>query len=232
MTDDRPWRGRRWFVDVEGNGAKVSEIIELGAVETIDLEPTGRILRWMVRPVEPIDWYATKVHGIRNSDVAHLDPIGRWVPDIMAAIDGQPIAGHAVHGDMDIITRDVPGWRPSSAIDSLSIARSLVEKEGGHRLSALLDHFGLRGETVRRAGGKSHSAVYDSMGSALLLRHLRDVTDPKAFDHAFRQGESLARWDTMVRRRVQKVEKAARDAIRHEERRRQAESLRDKDSGR
>lgn len=216
----RPWLGRRWFVDVEGNGARVSEIVELGAVETIDLEPTGRTLRWMVKPREPIDPYATKVHGIRNSDVRGLPGIETCIPGILDALHGVAIGGHAVHGDMDIITRDVPGWRPSSAIDSLIMSRNLVEKEGGHRLSAVVEHLGLGDAVKDSVGGRSHTAVYDAMASAMVLRHLRDIVDPAVFDRSWVQAESLASWDGMVRRRIAKAEKAIRDAASHEERRR------------
>jgi exodeoxyribonuclease X len=216
----RPWRGTRWFIDVEGNGARVSQIVELGAVETIDLEPTGRTRRWMVKPSEPIDPYATKVHGITNDDVAHLPSLSEHLPEIMETLQGVAVGGHAVHGDLDIITRDVKGWRPSSATDSLIIVRTLVHKEGGHRLSAMIEHLGLHDEIDRLVGGRAHTAVYDAMGSALVLRTLRDSTGEDEYDRTFRQAESMERWDGMVRNRIRKADKAARNIVDHEIRRR------------
>lgn len=215
----RPWEGVRWFIDVEGNGARVSEIVELGAVETIDLEPTGRFHRWFVKPNEPIDPYATRVHGIRNEDVADRPPLTKYVPEIMTVLQGVHVGGHAVHGDLDIITRGVPGWRAASAIDSLNLVTNLVDKEGGHRLSAMVDHLDLDRTIRSMVGGRAHSAVYDAMASAMVVRTLRDRTDPRRYDGAFRQAESLERWDRMVQNRIRKAEKAARDALMHEQRR-------------
>lgn len=220
---NRPWQGNRWFIDVEGNGARQSEIVELGAVETIDLEPTGRVLRWRIKPKIPIDYYATRVHGIRNHDVAHLPGIETFRPAILRMLQGAAVGGHAVHGDLDIISRDIPGWRPSSAADSLSLSRNLIEKEGGHRLSALVEHFNLGKEIRGRVGGQSHSAVFDALASALVFRTLRDTTDPKIFDHAFIQAESLDRWDGMIRKRKAKAEKAKRDDAKRQIRRQMRE---------
>jgi len=215
----RTWEGVRWFVDVEGNGARLSEIVELGAVETMDLEPTGRSLRWLVKPTEPIDPYATRVHGIRDEDVAHRQALAFHVPEIMSHLQGAGVGGHAVHGDLDIMTRGLPGWRASSAIDSLNLVTNLVEKEGGHRLSAMVEHFGLDERIRSMVGGRAHSAVYDAMASALVVKTLRDTIRPSRFDDAFRQAESLERWDRMVQNRIRKAEKAQRDAVVHQQRR-------------
>ncbi len=215
----RPWQGVRWFIDVEGNGARVSEIVELGAVETVDLEPTGRSHRWLVKPSEPIDPYATKVHGITNEAVAGLPPLSVHIPEIMNILQGTAVGGHAVHGDLDIMTRGLPGWRPTSAIDSLNLVTNLVEKDGGHRLSAMIEHFGLDGRIRSMVGGRAHSAVYDAMGSALVVGTLRDAFGASRYDGAFRQAESLERWDRMVQNRIRKAEKARRDAVVHQHRR-------------
>lgn len=146
------WRGTRWFIDIEGNGAQVSEIVELGAVETIDLVPTGQTRRWLVKPHQPINFFATKIHRIRNKHVANAPSINTAIPDIMAVLQGAPVGGHAISGDLDVMARDIPQWQAASALDSLEVARLLVTDCAGYRLQRLVEHFALD-ETIRSLVG-------------------------------------------------------------------------------
>jgi DNA polymerase III epsilon subunit-like protein len=217
------WRGPRWFIDIEGNGAQVSEIVELGAVETINLVPTGRTLRWLVKPAQPINFFATKVHRIRNKHVAKAPSIADVTPQIMAALNGVPVGGHAVSGDLDLMARDVPDWQASSALDSLEVARTLMTNCAGFRLQNLVQHFGLDDDVRSHVGGRPHSALYDAAASALVLRAIRDEFGMQRFEAACAQADGLAQWRLMLAKRKAKAEKAARDEAKRRRRQKQKE---------
>ena len=208
------WNGLRWFIDTEGNGARTSEIIELGAVETFDLEPTGKTRRWLIRPSKPITWHATQVHGLTDQALSKCPMLHEVRPEILSAIGSFPIAGHAVHGELDALSRSLPGWRPLSAIDTLGLARSILPALERHGLQSLVRDLNLGKKVQCLVGGKPHTALFDAMASALLARELCKIAGEKTFHHAFCQAESLSRWDRMVRKRVQKKIKADQDQVR------------------
>lgn len=211
------WNGLRWFIDTEGNGAKTSEIIEFGAVETFDLEPTGKTRRWLVRPSEAITWHATQVHGLTDQALAKCPMLHEVRPEILSVIKNFPIGGHAVHGELDALSRSLPGWRPLSAIDTLGLARSILPTLERHGLQSLVRDLNLDKKVRCLVGGKPHTALFDAMASALLARELRTIAGEKTFHHAFCQAESLNRWDRMVHKRVQKKIKADQDQVRRSE---------------
>lgn len=215
----QPIDGRRWFLDTEGNGRKVGQIVELGLVETIDLVPTGVMHSWLIRPTESIEWNATRVHGIHNSDVADKPTMAELADEIASILGDTPIGGQAVHGDMDVLTRSLPGWRTTSAIDSFGMAKSLLPDLESYKLAKMTEALGLRQAIDAAAGGRAHSALNDAMACAMLIQEMRRITPEKAFAHAFAQGESLERWDRMVQRRIDKVVKTQTRAQQKEARR-------------
>lgn len=219
------WRGTRWFIDVEGNGAQVSEIVELGAVETIDLVPTGQTRRWLVKPREPINFFATKIHRIRNKHVANAPSISTAIPDIMAVLQGAPVGGHAISGDLDVMARDIPQWQAASALDSLEVSRLLVTNCAGYRLQRLVEHFGLDEAIRSLVGGRPHSALYDATASALVLCAIRDRVGLDPFTKACAKADGLAQWRLMIAKRKAKADKAARDEAKRRRRQRNAERI-------
>lgn len=212
--------GRRWFLDTEGNGQGIGEIVELGLVETVDLVPTGRTHRWLVRPSVKIDWKATRVHGIHNSDVEGCPTMPEIRGEVISILGTTPIGGQAVHGDLDVLSRSLPGWRPEGAIDSYAIAKALLPDCGSFKLSGLVDHLGLREAVDASVGGHAHCALNDAMATAMVVAEMRNRSDGPAFVHAFMQGQALERWDRMLEKRAAKILKQQRDRAKHEIRRR------------
>jgi exodeoxyribonuclease X len=229
MNGSRHIDGRRWFLDTEGNGQGIGEIVELGLVETIDLVPTGRTHRWLVRPSVKIDWKATRVHGIHNSDVEGCPTMPEIREEVISILGTTPIGGQAVHGDLDVLTRSLPGWRPEGAIDSYSIAKALLSDCESFKLSGLVDHLGLRKAVDDSVGGHAHSALNDAMATAMVVAEMRNRSDGPAFAHAFMQGQALERWDRMLEKRAAKILKQKRDREKHELRRRLRQETRSRD---
>lgn len=108
-----------WVVDVEGNGATPPEIIEIALLELIDLEPTGRAFHWLIKPNESISAAVTRIHGLTDADVAGAPTIDDVAEDILTWTDGGVIVGHNVRVELEVISRSIPEWQPSAAIDTL-----------------------------------------------------------------------------------------------------------------
>lgn len=217
-----PIDGRRWFLDTEGNGQKVGEVIELGIVETIDLVPTGVMHSWLIRPKQRIDWKASRVHGIHDRDLVDMPTMEQVADEILSVLGDVPIGGQAIHGDLDILTRSLPSWRPTSAIDTYGMAKSLLPDLESYKLSRMTEQLGLQDRIRASAGGRAHCALNDAMACAILVQEMRNRSGEKAFAHAFDQAESLERWDRMVEKRIRRADKA-RTQARQKQLRREAQ---------
>ena len=67
MTD---WTSLAYaVVDVEGNGQQPPDLVELAVVPIVGGK-IGEPRSWLVRPERSIKYYATRVHGLTNDDVA------------------------------------------------------------------------------------------------------------------------------------------------------------------
>lgn len=207
--------GRRWFIDTEGSGAQPSALVELGMIETVGLQPTGFIIRWLVRPPTPIDRYATRIHGISDRDVRDCPPVEHIADEILSVIGDVPIAAHSALGDLDILSAALPGWRPSSVLDTQVLSRKLRPDLPRHGLEALGSELGLAQETSARAPGRQHNALYDAMMATLLVERLRQEAPADIFQDACRASESLGRWDDALRTRLRKAERTREQAARH-----------------
>ena len=175
MTDERVW-----ILDTEGNGSQPGEIIELAAVEMVGLELTGRHHVWRFRPRIAVNYSATRVHGITNNDLLHSPRFEERAREIHDILEDHPIAGHAVHVEVDALRRVLPQWKPRKAYDTLRMARRVYPDLERHRLGHLGDHLGLSDEAHRLTGRQAHSAHYDALLCGLVLRHVIESLDPDA----------------------------------------------------
>src|SRR6266540_5287576 len=123
MRADLPWTSARLVVtDVEGNGRRPPSLVEV-AVVSIEAGCVGEPASWLVRPPEAITWQATRVHGITNQDVAELPGIDAVAENIRAQLDGAVVVAHNAGIDLDVLTRELPGWQPAAVVDTLKLAR-------------------------------------------------------------------------------------------------------------
>lgn len=177
MTEKR-WDSDDYLVvDVEGNGASPPELVELAVVPIVGGE-IGNPVAWLVKPSRPISWIARNVHGISNADVADLPGFGAVASDVTEHLDsGAVIVGHAVHIDLSVLHRSIPGWRPDRILDTLRLARAVLPDLASHRLGTLVEHFDL---AVDRPAGRPHRAAYDAVLTARLLVALATRPDGTA----------------------------------------------------
>ncbi|MCJ9690505.1 3'-5' exonuclease [Rhizobium sp. PRIMUS64] len=161
-----------WVVDVEGNGATPPEIIEIALLELIDLEPTGRAFHWLIKPNESISAAVTRIHGLTDADVADAPTIDDVAEDILTWTDGGVIVGHNVRVELEVISRSIPEWQPSAAIDTLKLARSLRPGLESYGLEKLGSALGLTAEAERQTGLRHHSAEFDVVLTGLLFSSL------------------------------------------------------------
>lgn len=164
--------GRFWIIDVEGSGSSPPEIVELAMLQVDRLVLTENKRHWFVRPEHGIKPAATRIHGLTDDDVVGSPDIADIVDDIITWIEDTPIVGHNVKIEVDILSRSLPDWKPSSAIDTLKLTKILKPELASYGLANLGVEFGLADEAARRTDAKHHSALYDATLTALLMIHL------------------------------------------------------------
>ena len=163
---------RMCAIDIEGSGTSPPEIVELAIAEMYGLDLTGRRRHWHLKPQGGISPLASRIHGIRASDVSDAPTIAEIADDVLMWLKSSPIVGHNVSVDYTVLKRQLVGWRPRAAIDTLWIARRLLPNEKRHGLARLGNILGLDVLAAESTGGIAHSALYDATLSAQLLRHL------------------------------------------------------------
>ena len=175
MRADLPWTSSRIVVaDVEGNGRRPPSLVEAALVPIVD----GRIgepATWLVRPGEPITWQATRVHGIGNQEVADLPVVGAVAGEIRAYLTDAVVVAHNAHVDLDVLTRELPGWQPVAVVDTLKLARVRLPGQATYRLGALVDALNLAQDLP--PGLRPHRASYDALVTARLFVHLATDAD-------------------------------------------------------
>jgi DNA polymerase-3 subunit epsilon len=163
---------RFWVIDVEGSGSSPPEIVELAMLQVDRLVLTENKRHWFVRPEHGIKSAATRIHGLTDDDVVGSPDIADIADDIITWIEDTPIVGHNVKIEVDILSRSLPDWKPSSAIDTLKLTKILKPGLASYGLANLGAEFGLADEAANRTGAKHHSALYDATLAALLMIHL------------------------------------------------------------
>jgi len=163
---------RFWVIDVEGSGSSPPEIVELAMLQIDRLVLTENKRHWFVRPENGIKPAATRIHGLTDDDVVGSPDIADIADDIITWIEDTPIVGHNVKIEVDILSRSLPDWKPSSAIDTLKLAKILKPGLASYGLANLGIEIGLADEAANRTGAKHHSALYDATLTALLMIHL------------------------------------------------------------
>jgi DNA polymerase III epsilon subunit-like protein len=175
MREDLPWTESRLVVaDVEGNGRRPPRLVE-AAVVPIVAGDIGEPVTWLVRPPEPITWQVSQIHRITNAEVAELPDVAAVAADIRAYLDGAVVIAHNAHIDLEVLTRELPGWQPAGVVDTLKLARLRLPGRPSYKLGALVDAFDLARDLP--AGLRPHRAAYDALVTARLFVHLATDSD-------------------------------------------------------
>lgn len=197
---------RRLALDVEGDGQNPSNIVQLALSELDDFRPTGRHYAWMVKPPGEISCYATRVHGIRDSDVAGLGLIDTFLGEIAEALRDDPIVGHNVRGDYRAVKRVLPDWEPLAGYDTFRLAKNRRPGLSSYKLVAVGDALGLTTIAEASFPNGPHTAPFDALLAGLISHELTHGLSPKALHHVlthsnifnFRSGSRKAVSDDVV----------------------------------
>lgn len=156
-------------VDVEGNGQRPPEIVEI-AVLPIDDVSTLEVRTWLVRPEAPITGFVTrKVHGISNEDVADRPPWSAVMSDVEDLITGRILIAHGAKTEINILTTHLPDWQHSGALDTLRLARAVFPgMVGGHGLENLVAKLSV--DTSGPREQRPHRAEFDVWCTWQLLK--------------------------------------------------------------
>lgn len=163
---------RMWAIDIEGNGKSPPEVVEIAIVEMRGLERTGLRRSWRLRPQGGISPMASRIHGIRDRDVAEAPRLENVADDILMWLEDVPIVGHNVRIELEVLDRALYGWSPKAAYDTLKLARVMLPNAPTHRLEALGVQLGLDTQTASETNSTAHSALYDATLAAILFKHL------------------------------------------------------------
>ncbi len=166
---------REIVFDVETTGTRVEEgdrIIQIGALELVDLMPTGRSFNRLVNPERPVDPGAVAVHGITDEMLRDQPVFAAVVDEFLAFIGDAPLVAHNAEFDRGFLNAELMriGRDPLPAdrfIDTLAIAR---QRFPGQRNS--LDHL-CRRFGIDLSERDRHDALVDCRLLAAVYLELR-----------------------------------------------------------
>jgi DNA polymerase III epsilon subunit-like protein len=163
-------------VDVEGNGQRPPDIVEL-AVVPIDGGRVGSFRSWLVRPPRAITAMVTeRVHGITNEDVADAPEWAEVAHEVAGALEGRILVAHNAGVERKLLERYLPDYHPPQVIDTLVLARKQWPTLHGYGLSDLIEARGIR---MTSRYGRRHRAGYDAYATAQLYLQLAEAAgDP------------------------------------------------------
>jgi DNA polymerase III epsilon subunit-like protein len=172
------WTTLRYaVVDVEGNGQRPPDLVELAVVPIIGgviQEPTD----WLVRPDEPITPMAHRIHGITNEELTHSDTFEDIADFVREALDVDALVAHNAHVDVGVLQRKLGEWECPEIFDTLKLARRLRPGLASYKLGALVDAFDL--DVDLPPGLRPHRATYDALVAARLFVKLVTQTYPES----------------------------------------------------
>lgn len=184
-------RNHFWAIDVEGNGGRPPEIVELAAVEVVNLELSGRQRQWLVRPRRPIQPMATRIHGLTDDDVAGAPTIEEAAEDVLQTLSNTPVVGHNARVELDVVSRSISGWNPRNVIDTLKLAKAIRPDLASYALGALGAIFGRLEDASRLTNRRHHSAFFDATLTALIFLDLLRAADAAHLNDALLAADIL-----------------------------------------
>ena len=165
---------RQVFIDTETTGLHFADgdrIIEIGAIELLDRERTGRELHHYLQPDRAIEEGAFKVHGISNDQLEGCPRFVDVVDEVMDFLKDAQIVAHNAPFDIDFLDaelRRLDKYPQSSIKDVCSVLDTLVLARRKHpgvsnSLDSLCERYGI---------DISHRELHGALKDANLLADL------------------------------------------------------------
>ncbi|MEM8572074.1 MAG: DNA polymerase III subunit epsilon [Pseudomonadota bacterium] len=155
---------REIVLDTETTGfdpAAGDRIVEIGAVEILNLVPTGRTYHQYVNPERDMPEEAFKVHGLSTQFLSDKPVFATIAQDFLQFVGGAKLVIHNAAFDMkflnaelDLVGAQKLPW--PQAVDTLAMAKRRFPG-AQHSLDALCRRFG-----VDNSGRTKHGALLDS----------------------------------------------------------------------
>ena len=205
---------RQVVLDTETTGLEPElghRVIEIGAVELVDRQRTGRQLHQYLDPERDIDEGALEVHGITREFLADKPRFAEVVDELLEFIDGAELVIHNAPFDLGFLDYELGMVDPSApkmaqratVLDTLELARDLHPGQRNN-LDALCKRYEI--DNSRR---QLHGALLDAEiladvflamtgGQVDLGLSLERAPEPSAADAGL--GEGLPRPPVRVRR--------------------------------
>lgn len=164
---------RELIIDTETTGVDhfADRIVEIGAVEIVNLVPTGRTFHTYLNPLRDVSPGAFKVHGLSNDFLRDKPYFQEVIEDFIDFIGDDQLVAHNAEFDLRFFNAELKRiGRPelhNPVVDTLPLARE-VKKGGYHNLDALCNYFG-----IDRTKRTKHGALLDSEILAEVYLRLR-----------------------------------------------------------
>lgn len=215
---------RQIFIDTETTGLHADmgdRIIEIGAIELVGRERTGREFHKYLQPDRAIDDGATKVHGITNEQLADAPRFEEIAQEFIDFVRGAELVAHNAPFDVGFLNAEIArlgDCQPDSIEKICSVLDTLAEARRRHPGSAnSLDALCLRyGIDI------SHRALHGALKDANLLASLylamtggqMGLFNAEAADKgAAAEGRSRARKDPAQANRNLMVRRASEEEL-------------------
>lgn len=190
MTD---WTSLRYaVVDVEGNGQQPPDLVELAVVPIVGGmigEPTS----WLVKPEHSIKYFATRIHGITNHDVADAPAFITIADNVRRILAVPALVAHNAHVDVGVLRRHLGEWKCPEVFDTLKLAKRLLPQRASYKLGALVEALKLADELPD--GLSPHRATYDVLVTARLFVRLMTLSATRPLSLEELRGEAPGRDD-------------------------------------
>ncbi len=172
---------REIIVDTETTGLDPSEghkIIEIGCVELIDRQETGRVFHVYINPMRDIPQESFNVHGISTEFLQDKPLFKEIAQDFLSFVQSSPIVAHNAVFDINFINYELEsighrGININSVIDTLQIARKQFPGSPAS-LDALCKRF-----NVSLESRSLHGALIDAKLLAIIYIKLRRHNNQK-----------------------------------------------------
>ena len=165
---------REIVLDTETTGLSPSEdrIVEIGAIELVNLLPTGRIYHQYINPQRPVPKEAEAIHGLSDARLRDEPAFAAIAPAFLAFLADDPLVIHNAAFDLAMLNAELdrlgrPQLEASRATDTLAIARKRFPGAQAS-LDALCRRFG-----VDNSNREKHGALLDSELLAEVYLELR-----------------------------------------------------------
>lgn len=193
---------RQIILDTETTGLdplQGDRVIEVAAVELVNLLPTGAVFHRLVDPGRDIPAEATRIHGFTNADLAGKPPFSAIAEELLGFLGEAPIIAHNAPFDFGFLDEEfrrcgAPPLDRGRMIDSLALAKQRYPGMP-NSLDALCRRLG-----VDNSMRGSHNAILDCRLLAQVYLELMGGKQP-GFELAAAlagRAETLAVGETIV----------------------------------